>query len=725
MYCQSCGLELDPTDRFCPACGSAPGGGERIGGARRPAGDPPGPSGWGGEVGAESSRRDPRATPAGPAARGPAAPRQGWRPPEPQEAEDPFWGEDPERPLPRPGRRSAPSPSGWGGDFDRHGRRSWPDRDAGAPRRGIGLPGGRGRRIGRPLAAIVLLGLIVWIGTSALSRERGPDGPTPSSASGDPARSGEPRALAPLTGEAVRGERVELGRLEVRPKTEAILRGEDGSQNEGIWIGVGAEAFTEETSLHVVSRSLRISGYRGLVTPLGPLIEIDLGGALPRSPIEVHFPITVPPDWAVSGFWIDAEGRLEPVPVKRSNALEVSLAIRRGGSLFVAGTAAGGLGGRIGSAFEPGRDDVVSGAPGGHGGGGLAGAAVAATWYANRADLGGTPLRELLDNRGSPTPDFWPDDAGYRLAALVERDLGWPGLAGRIAAAYPPPPAGLTWDAVRYGLLASARPALLMATASGERRLLVVYGADESGLLIADPAAPGEERRLEWDPAEQAFAPYRDPLDPDRRFERFTYLGVSSLLRWSAVAARFAELAEGHLGEGVFPEPTLTLRRDGRESPLRDAEVGSGQVTIGVSGPADGPALRATFYLGTSPLAGIETPGRIVLELDGGENDLGVFIEAADPTGTWSPVGFERYRIVAPGEARRSPRPSARLDAGPSPSPSPSKAAASATPRASSSRSPFTFMDCAHPPTVRIELTVWTWLCGPGGPLAPKGSPTP
>ena len=415
------------------------------------------------------------------------------------------------------------------------------------------------------------------------------------------------------------------------------------------------------------------AGGAGLPISVKPvsLTEVDLGGAEPTLPVVMTIPVTVGPDEAaLAGHFDPATGLLTPLSLLAADATSITVAVTRFPAVLTFTVPIGPLPAVVDSGFRPGRDDWqfpnygTSVEPKGF----CAGATASELWYyTERRVSDGPRLYDLYDNDGGTrTPDFWEDDAkGIKLATMVQSDLDrhWGAGASAVFESTVSASPAATFDAFRGWLALTRAPQLAYVTATtGEGHAMLVYRANATRLLVADPNDPAHLHWIDFDPASATLAPYMAGTRADGTplaFNRVAFVALELMVPLDEIAARWAEFDAGTIGADAFTDEVPHLAGFSASGDPEDLGALSPTVTV--------PAVREEvmlLYPGVPP-AGQDfmlvrnahlLNAATIVPLDMGENPLGVVLFR--PNGkSWDWAGYERFTVTR-GEALPSPTPS-------------------------------------------------------------------
>jgi hypothetical protein len=344
-----------------------------------------------------------------------------------------------------------------------------------------------------------------------------------------------------------------------------------GNPINGMTIKVPKGAYAAEKSFAITHRPY--TGKKSeAITPLTPVIHVDNGGDFAEEIMTVTIPVTVPDGMFAMGFFIDSDGKLEPMPLIDLTPTSITLATRHFSEFFVSAISEMLLAGKIDTKFRPEYDDwqfpnygsYIE--PGGH----CAGMTTAAGWYYfEKKRKGEQKLYNRYDNNGGdPTPKFWYDDSlAYRLVSTVQKDLNFKALIHKVFEAYSDTSETLTWKVFLYSMYVTGEPQEvgIYDTDKGGGHALMAYAADvDKGVLrVADPNFKGNRARGIFF-LNGKFVPYNSGANyaeikkgNTSSYESILFNARTALVPWKKITERWAELEKGTVGNDRFPKYTL------------------------------------------------------------------------------------------------------------------------------------------------------------------------
>jgi hypothetical protein len=260
---------------------------------------------------------------------------------------------------------------------------------------------------------------------------------------------------------------------------------------------------------------------------------------------------------------------------------------------------------------------------------------VTAMWYYLELRKKGQPaLHGRFDNNDAPeTPAFWQDDTlAYRLASTVQKDINWGHKLRKTFNALADLSPPLTWKSFLFSMHATGEPQYVSVYHSDSKsgHAVIAYAVDvEKGeLLIADPNYGGEPRLIPYENG--SFLPYISAENlKDILLGRFTFYDVirysakTALVPWNLVQSRWAQLYDGSVGDGRFPEYELEVRSNGGVNVRLKHGLETSQEKLAIDvGPA-GSKLDVTVWRNDVK---VTDTSKYVIPLAPGENELGVYV---------------------------------------------------------------------------------------------------
>ncbi len=510
-----------------------------------------------------------------------------------------------------------------------------------------------------------------------------------------------------------------IGGFELGAETvlsEAAVGSDGGivAGTDGVVISIPPGAHPEVTRYRLSSRPITNHALPDELEAASALYRVDNGGVVAELAVEVDVPISIPDGEFAMGFFYDpATGGFEAMSLVDIDGDSVTVATRHFSEFVILwheGMAVGHLPApSIDTGFRPGVDDwqfVNSGSaaePDGH----CSGQSLSALWYFTEQRAAGQPaLHGLFDNTDAdPLNRIWPqtgalwqdDRDGYRLATQVQveqyaggmsayesgmlihaRDLHFSGRDG------------VTYSVFGLAMMVTGEPQFVgidewvdngdgvwtFADDYQGGHAMVVYGATESGLYVADPNYPARFRMIPWDPAATVSSPIATsstttgpggvlgPYDsaakagaPGTSFNVIVFSAKSALVDWDDLGGAWADFTAGTAGDAVLPGYGLEARYTDADGNTRSRGFGDSLVvaveTLELTVDVAGEDWRLEVYDGDTLLGAAEKGATetVPISLDDGANDLGVYVSVKRPDGSsqgwfWAFVDFDRITIT-------------------------------------------------------------------------------
>ncbi|MHC4985226.1 MAG: hypothetical protein ACYTFO_03630 [Planctomycetota bacterium] len=382
---------------------------------------------------------------------------------------------------------------------------------------------------------------------------------------------------------------------------------------------------------------------------LTPLIHVDNGGEFADDYMKVTIPIDLPQGNFAMGFFVNADGKLEGMPLTELTDTSITVVTRHFSDLLILTIPESEMPESVSSGFYPGRDDWEFPNIGSYldPEGNCAGQMLTAAWYFYEKRLTGSPglFGRYDNNGGTPTPETWLDNSnGYRFASVVQEDVDWDGeLRAGFLALHRDGADSLTWKAFLYSIFITGEPQYLAVYNNNGGHALLIYGVDRANglMLVADPNYPGDtKRRIRY--ANGKFEPYSSGSSTTaitsgnvEKYPDLCYFAKTACVPWAKITARWAEMQNGTIGDDKFPDHILLLvSSEDEEGILGDTFTTTAdevRVDLATSGAE---SLYFNFYRNGQELSPYTK--RWTFSLSMGENIVGFYI-----TGKHGLVGGE------------------------------------------------------------------------------------
>lgn len=451
---------------------------------------------------------------------------------------------------------------------------------------------------------------------------------------------------------------------------------EAGGELEGMWMEIPAGAFDEDVKIKITRQEIRQHSLGKDITPITPLIHIDLGGLQPQEYLTLQVPVKVPKDYFAAPFHIDPEsGELDAAAVVKTEPGAITFIANHFSDFVMLMAAEEALTGSFETSFQMGRDhfpfanygSVV--ARGGH----CAGQSLATLYYHDQKT--GEPLISTFDGFNGihgPTPEFWEDDViAYQLSSLAQLahrntpfDVAyWKNLQ----ADYPQ----RSYFTISLIMMLTGKPQLVGVREGSDGHALIAYKKVGSDIYVYDPNSPlNSERKLHFDEQSGTFLPYETPSrvgETNKNFSTIYYISKRDAADWNMLDYLWNEALDGEFTNNPFPKISLkAIDKDeqGQSLPAVDLvqNFETRNMLIKVFHPEMPFPARLTVFTGDSDgsvnqEAQTMLPGEVSLPLWEGDNHFGFLLEELVGGVGYLWAGFEWVNIIQtdepqePGEA--------------------------------------------------------------------------
>lgn len=346
----------------------------------------------------------------------------------------------------------------------------------------------------------------------------------------------------------------------------------------GMTLSIPAGALPDATGVSIEHADIVGQTWGAAIQPVTPAIRVEMGGAYAADVVTVTVPVALAADELAMGFYVDANGALEGVPVVAGDRTSVRIATRHFSTWFLSKYDPRQLPTEIYTGYQMARDNwnfVNYGsavAPGGI----CAGMTLSSAWYfleqyRDRQDA--APLYGQYDYpHGATTPGFqWDDAHAYRFASMVQYD--YVHFAGAWAKSFLDARYASKdrwqFEAFRYSMYVTGEPQLVaLANRTGGGHAVLAYavtlgqqsvaGGFHAGgnVWIADPNFPRQLNSIVFDDVTAKFQPYSTALSAGSSADDFPYIAYgakTAFVDWAQIGQRFQEMNDGTIGNGVFP----------------------------------------------------------------------------------------------------------------------------------------------------------------------------
>lgn len=342
----------------------------------------------------------------------------------------------------------------------------------------------------------------------------------------------------------------------------------------GLTIEAPAGAYQTSQPVKVSSAPITGNTFGQYFNPVSPLITIDAGTGYADQPILVTIPINITPDQFPMAFYYNkTDQKLEGIPTVKYDTHSITIVTRHFCDIVVSAILNGTLDAVpvADAGFKPGKDDwefenwgsYIE--PNGH----CAGQSLSMMWYytEQRQKLNAPQLNGRFDDNGrAKTPDVMRDDTeGYRFASVVHADKGANFASYDIIRPYF---TGLndsiTFYLFKYSILMTGEPQFIRLVNSSGAHAIVCYKVAGNTMYVADPNFPGKERTIQING--NKFAPYSSGDNSEdikangaTLYKGIYYIAKTALINYDVIAADYAQMQAGTVGDGKFPKYGLNI----------------------------------------------------------------------------------------------------------------------------------------------------------------------
>ena len=468
---------------------------------------------------------------------------------------------------------------------------------------------------------------------------------------------------SPVLGALTLGDSEPVASLPIDASGASVTVSASGQAWNGLTVDVPAGAWTGST-LQITAQEITGSTFGDLITP----ITVSGAEGMAPTPVTIQIPATIPEDSFAMGFFYDADtGSLEGMPLVTEDGTSLTVATEHFSSYFGGSVKKAKLPETIDSGFRPGTDDwqFVNWGSYISSQGQCAGQSLTEAWYymeRRKKSTDTQPLYGLYDNNGGiKTPDLWQDDGkGIRLAnvAQIQFEAGEGTQAGEDALRLWNARADQTqYNAFRYAMKATGEPQLILIWDEAEKsgHAMLVYRVSPNGLFVADPNYPGGYRLVPFDSSTGKFGTYlsasnaRDIAEGNgTTYALFIFAAKTAMVDWATLGADWAAFDAGTIGNGQFPAYSLqVLDASANWVPLTDGyRTSESTLDIRVADTAHKGVTKLSVYRGTSSKAVQTEVTTASIDLDEGDNPLGILVKGNKPGEALSWVDFVRLTVV-------------------------------------------------------------------------------
>jgi hypothetical protein len=358
----------------------------------------------------------------------------------------------------------------------------------------------------------------------------------------------EPRDI--ITGKVVTGTTKTLGSIKVGAEGGLFTLDEPGLPVTGMAINVPKGAYDRPVDFKMTYAPITSTTFKN-INPLTPLITIDNGGGYAGKALTVKMPVKVPPGHFAMGFFYDeSKGWLDGIPLTEYIPGSITLATRHFSSFFVSSVEESLLKGPIDTGFKADADawqlkNFPSMVINGH----CSAMTISAIWYyLEQPDGLNARLWGRYDGiQGKVTPNYQGDDVfAIKLVDYIQTDYEDRGFGpeGRFREQVNLTPE-TTLRLFAYSMLVTRAPQMAVIP----RHAMVANKITGNVPGIVDPNYPGEQRQSKFDAGTLTYD--NQPL---------YYMGVTALVEWGQVAARWEALKSGAIGNEVNRYPPYEMK---------------------------------------------------------------------------------------------------------------------------------------------------------------------
>ncbi len=441
----------------------------------------------------------------------------------------------------------------------------------------------------------------------------------------------------------------------------------------GVVLEVPAGAHEGPVGYTITETPIVGDGFGELVNPVSNLVTIDNGDVVAEEPVIVEIPAIVPDgSFAMAVYYDEVTGTVEPLPLIEIGDDHVTAYARHFSSIFVSAISFALLPDDVATGFAPGTDDWQFTnygsymAPGGL----CSGQSLSMLWYYTEQRLAGAAsLNGQYDNaNNSATPVLqWDDRNAYRLASMVQVDevARYNDLERFFDKMIDLRRDRWQHASFVYSMLITGEPQYVGIYSSlGGGHAMVVYGAKDGDLLIADPNYPGNAaRKITFDSDTGVLGPYMSGDNAaalGKPYERIGYFAKTALVDWNYLGGRWTDFLEEDIGDDAFPTYALEVEvvdEDGTASwvPLNNGhtvEKDQSSITVRAAGASTwNDRFRVYRWDETLGLGGWDVS--FVVPLEEGTNRLG-FEALGWKNNSMNWVDFERLNVIR-GEPEETP----------------------------------------------------------------------
>ena len=399
-----------------------------------------------------------------------------------------------------------------------------------------------------------------------------------------------------------------------------ITVNQPGSAVNGLKFVAPAGAYPSGQQVTISSAPINGNTFGSNFNPATPMIEINAGPGYADEPILVTIPVNIPDDqFAMAFYYDDVNKKLEGVPTAGQDSKSITIATRHFSHILVSLISFSTLDDikKVESGFRPGVDTWEFDNPGSYiaPGGYCAGDSVTMMWYytEQRQKKNAPPLNGRYDNNGrEKTPLFPMDDTlGVRFASVMQTEMLWKEYWENPGSMISNVNDSNTFREFKYSMLMTGEPQFVGLSRAGGGHAIVCFEVYDNTLWVADPNYPGKERMITLNGS--VLGPYASGENSEdikkngvRIYPGIHYIAKSALFSWPTLAAEYAKVQDGTIGDDDFPpyqiiiyvvnndgtEKEVSRIQAGKNSELKHIDVEGKTVKLTLENPATGGSIQ-------------------------------------------------------------------------------------------------------------------------------------
>ena len=418
-----------------------------------------------------------------------------------------------------------------------------------------------------------------------------------------------------------------------------------GSPIDGLKFAALPGAYPSGQQVAISSAPVTGNTFGDNFNPVSPLISIDAGKSYADEPILVTIPVTVPDDqFAMAFYYDDASKKLEGVPTASQDSKSITIATRHFSNIIVSMISLSSLDGikKVDSGFKPGVDTWEFSNPGSYiaPGGYCSGDSVTMMWYytEQRQKNNAPPLNGRYDNNGREKTPLFPMDntLGVRFASVVQTESQYKKYWTNPFSMISNVSDSDTFREFKYSMLLTGEPQYVRLESSEGNHAIVCFEVYDNTLWVADPNYPGVERMISF--KENKLGPYSSGANSEdikakgeTVYYPIKYIAKSAIFSWPTLAAEYAKVQDGTIGNDEFPSYEIVIYMVNADSSLKEVstiqagknselkQVNVDTKTIHFSGLGHG---GVAYYMDGTPINGediVLNEGSNIIGMEGSE----------------------------------------------------------------------------------------------------------